>query len=135
MDTISYLICNLSTLGTTHILCVPNYRKKIKVMKHGRFLLNLRVFGSKPIKTRPKKFLQENLSKMSNLENLLIYLWKKISVWLIIAWLYLEVFLKLFHSFTFFVKAVSQLFPHFSNLCTWTTATYFQNSGYRLNKF
>ena len=55
------------------VLCAQ-LQKKIKVMKHGRFLLNLRVFGSKPIKTRPKNFLQENLSKMLNLENLLIYL-------------------------------------------------------------
>ena len=46
-----------------HMVLCAQLQKKIKVMKHGRFLLNLRVFGSKPIKTRPKKFLQENLFK------------------------------------------------------------------------
>ena len=58
-----------------HVVLCAQLQKKIKVMKHADDIaIELRVFGSKPIKTRPKTFLQENLSKMLNLENLLIYL-------------------------------------------------------------
>ena len=63
-----------------HVVLCAQLQKKIKVMKHGRFLLNLRVFGSKPIKTRPKTFLQENLSKMLNLENLLFICERKLVI-------------------------------------------------------
>ena len=56
LDTISYLICNLSTLGTTHILCVPNYRKKNQSHETQTIAIELRVLEVNQSKQGQKFF-------------------------------------------------------------------------------